>query len=79
MELDQAPFSANLFLAHKEADWVNAQHKLGTVNILKINRSFRFIDDLLYCIFEKHFNDIYPTELELKKENNSNSFASFLD
>ena len=29
--------------------------------------------------FEKHYKDIYPTELELKKENNSNSCASFLD
>ena len=29
--------------------------------------------------FEKHSKDIYPTELELKKENNSNSSASFLD
>ena len=29
--------------------------------------------------FEKHHKDIYPRELELKKENNSNSSASFLD
>ena len=29
--------------------------------------------------FEKHYKDIYPTELELNKENNSNSCASFLD
>ena len=29
--------------------------------------------------FEKHYKDVYPTELELKKENNSNSCASFLD
>ena len=30
--------------------------------------------------FEKHYNDIYPTtELELKKENNNISCASFLD
>ena len=29
--------------------------------------------------FEKHYKDIYPTELELKKENNSNLCASFLD
>ena len=28
---------------------------------------------------KKHYKDIYPTELELKKENNSNSCASFLD
>ena len=29
--------------------------------------------------FEKHYKDIYPTELEHKKENNSNSCTSFLD
>ena len=28
---------------------------------------------------KKHYKGIYPTELELKEENNSNSFASFLD
>ena len=76
-----APFFANLFLAHKEADWVMAHHKLGTINVQKINNSFWFIDDLLSlnddCSFEKHYKDIYPTELELKKENNSNSCASF--
>ena len=29
--------------------------------------------------FEKHYKDIYSTELELNKENNSNSCSSFLD
>ena len=29
--------------------------------------------------FEKHYKAIYPTELELKKENKSNSCTSFLD
>ena len=83
MGSDPAPFFANLFLAHKEADWVKAQRKLGSINVRKINNSFRFIDDLLSLndgsTFEKHYKDIYPTELELKKENNSNSCASFLD
>ena len=83
MGSDPAPFFANLFLAHKEADWVKSQRKLGTINVRKINNSFRFIDDLLSLndgsTFEKHYKDIYPTELELKKENNNNSCASFLD
>ena len=83
MGSDPAPFFANLFLAHKEADWVKAQHKLGAINVRKINNSFRFIDDLLSLndgsTLEKHYKDVYPTELELKKENNSNSCASFLD
>ena len=79
---DPAPFFANPFLAHKEANWVKAQRKLGTINVRKINKSFRFIDDLLSLnddsTFEKHYKDIYPIELELKKENN-HSCASFLD
>ena len=40
-------------------------------------------DDLLSLndgsTFEKHYADIYSTELELKKEDNRNSCASFLD
>ena len=46
-EFDPAPFFANPYLAQKEADWVKAQHKLGTIYVLKINNSFQFIDDLL--------------------------------
>ena len=80
---DTAPFFENFFLAQKEAEWVKAQNKLGTINVRKINNSFWFIDDLLSqnndSTFEKHYKDIYPTELELKKENNSNCCASFLD
>ena len=79
MGSDPASFSTNLFLAHKEADWV----KLGTINVRKINNSFQFIDDLQSLndssTFEKHYEDTYPTELELRKENNSNSWASFLN
>ena len=78
-----ALFFANFFLAHKEVDWVRAQRKLGTINVRKINNFFRFIDDLLSLndgsTSEKHYKDIYPTELELKKENHSSSCASFVD
>ena len=81
MGSDPVPFFANLFLAHKEADWVNVQRKLGTINVRKINNSFRFIVDLLSpndgSTFEKQYKDIYLTELELKKENNNNSCAFF--
>ena len=35
MESDSAPFFANLFLAQKEADWVKAQPKLGTISVFK--------------------------------------------
>ena len=69
--------------AHKEDEWVKVQRELGAVNVRKINNSFRFIDDLLSLnddsTFEKHYKHIYLTELELKKESNNNSCASFLD
>ena len=72
MGFDPAPFFPNLFLAHKEADWVKAQRKLGTINVRNINNYFRFIDDLLSLngdsTFEKQYKYIYPTELELKKK-----------
>ena len=44
---NQEPFFANLFLAHKEVDWVKAQCKLGTIIVQKINISFLFIDNFL--------------------------------
>ena len=83
MGSDPAPFFANLCLAHKEAEWVKAQFKLGTISVQRINHSFRFINDLLSVkddsAFEKHYKAIYPTELKQKKENNDNSCSSFLD
>ena len=70
MGSDPAPFFANLSRAHKEADWLKAQRKLGIINVRKINTSFLFNDDLLSLnddrTFEKHYKDIYPTELEVK-------------
>ena len=66
-----APFFANLFLANRKVYWVKGQGKLGEINVQKINNSFQFIDDLLSLnddsTFEKHYKDIYPTELELKE------------
>ena len=78
-----APFCRNLLLDYKKADWFKAQRNLVTTNVQKIINSFRFINDLLSLnydsTFEKHCKDFYSTELKLKKENNINSRASFLD
>ena len=49
----------------------------------KFNNVFRFIDDLCAVNddgeFEKNIKNIYPEELELKKENTGYELASFLD
>ena len=83
MGSDPAPFFANLFLAFYEIRWINDQRKLGVINTRKLNNTFRFIDDLLSLnddsIFESSYNSIYPTEMELKKENSTNNAATFLD
>ena len=83
MGTDPAPFFANLFLAFYENKWINCQRKLNILNTRKMNNTFRFIDDLLSLnddsIFELNYNSIYPTEMELKKENSSNDTATFLD
>ena len=52
MGSDPTTFFANLFLAHKKADWVETQRKLGTINVRKINNSFPFVDDLLLIFIQ---------------------------
>ena len=53
-----APFFANLFLAHKEADWLKEQSKLGTINFRKISNSFGFIDDLMSLMIKVPLRNI---------------------
>ena len=49
MGFDPVPCFANLFLVHKDADWVKTQRKLGTINVQKINNSFRSDCMFLSC------------------------------
>ena len=83
MGSDPAPYFANLFLYRYESRWLNKMKKQNPVLARKFGRVFRYIDDLLAINdgeeFEKHHSDIYPPELELKKENTSNSNTSFLE
>ena len=83
MGSDPAPFFANLFLFNFESDWIKKQSKINYLSAKKFNYAFRFIDDLIIINdmgeFDKFVGDIYPSELELKKENIDNSNASFLD
>ena len=49
---------------------------------LQFNKTFRYIDDLL-CVnndnFNKHINEIYPSELILKNTTTTPSETSYLD
>ena len=83
MGSDPAPYFANLFLYRYESRWLNQMKKQNTVLSRKFGRVFRYVDDLLAVNdgdeFEKHYLEIYPNELELKKENSINTETSFLD
>ena len=74
---------ANLFLYFYESKWINKIKKESLYRARRFTNTFRFIDDLDAMNdcgeFEKCFKDIYPQKLELKKENNGNKQATFLD
>ena len=82
MGSDPAPFMANLFLYFYENKWLMKLKKQDLVSARKFGSTFRFIDDLCAIndesLFEKHCKEIYPRELELKKEHGGDR-ASFLD
>ena len=82
MGSDPAPFMANLFLYFYENKWLMQLKKQDLVSARKFGNTFRFIDDLCAInddgLFEKHYKEIYPRELELKKEHGGNR-AAFLD
>ena len=83
MGSDPAPFFANLFLYFYESKWLQSLKSNDHHIARKFGNVFRYIDDLLAINdggeFERSYLDIYPAELELKKENESNNTATFLD
>ena len=82
MGSDLAPFMANLFLFYYENKWVLKTKKSNLKQAKMFGNIFRFIDDLIAIndggLFEDNYMNIYPDELELKKEN-GNRDATFLD
>ena len=82
MGSDPAPFMTNLFLYYYESRWIKELKRTNLTNARKFGNTFRFIDDLIAINddgeFEKNFPDIYPPELELKKEHGGEQ-VSFLD
>ena len=83
MGSDPAPFFANLFLHYYESQWIEKHKKSNFLATRKLLNTYRFIDDLITInddgIFEKNIKNIYPAELELKKESQVNTSAHFLD
>ena len=71
-----------LFLHYYESKYVKKVKKKDLFTARRFRNTFRFIDDLLAVNddgeFERSFKDIYPPELELKKERGGDS-VSFLD
>ena len=83
MGSDPAPFFANLFLYFYENRWIRQLKKQDIQKARRFSNIFRFIDDLVAINdnneFENCFKEIYPSELELKKENIGYTSGSFLD
>ena len=83
MGSDPAPFMANLFLYYYESQFIKKYQKENNKGVYKFGNIFRFIDDLNAINdngeFEKNIKNIYPEELELKKENVGINDATFLD
>ena len=82
MGTDPALFFANLFLSYYESEWVKSKFKTNPEIVRFFYYVYRFINDLILNggnYFDRYFSEIYPTELELKKENNLSIKASFLD
>ena len=74
---------ANLFLYFYENRYVLNLKKQNLMLARRFCNTFRYIDDLCAINdngeFERTFKDIYPMELELKKENSDQFSATFLD
>jgi hypothetical protein len=83
MGTDPAPFMANLFLYYYENKFMNELISKDKAAARKFGYIWRYIDDLNVVnddkTFENNIHNIYPTELELKKENDGYMKASFLD
>ena len=78
-----APLVADLFLFCYERDFMLSVSKDNQSDVIEaFNSASRYLDDLLnidYDFFDSTVNRIYPSELQLKKANVSDTEASFLD
>ena len=83
MGSDPAPAFANLFLFHYESSWLMSIRKSNNILARKFGQVFRYIDDLLALndghSFQQYHHLIYPSELQLNKENDDDTKTDFLD
>ena len=74
---DCAPFLANQFLYSYEHEWMMKMKKTNPQLARQLNRSARYIDDLLTInndgLMKEYMKDMYPVELELKHGNSKNN------
>ena len=82
MGTNSAPLLADLFLHTYEYEFIIKTMKGDITRALQFTKTFRYIDDLL-CVnndnFNKHINEIYPSELILKNTTTTPSEKSYLD
>ena len=77
-----APLLANLFLMSYEYKFMESLVKENKFHAKLFNSTFRYIDDLISLnnsVFERYVDKIYPSELSITKETNSDKEASYLD
>ena len=82
MGTDCAPLLANLFLFSYEYRYMRGLIKSNILMARKFNNTMRYIDDLLVMnntSFSDAIQDIYPSELRLKKTTESTTALSYLD
>ena len=82
MGISCAPLLANLFLMTFEYEYMEKLEKKNIHSARNLNNTFRYIDDLINLNnddFKSHLDEIYPKELEVKKENSVDDSSSYLD
>ena len=83
MESDPALFFANPFLFFYKSRWLKSIENSNYGVARTFGNIFWFTDDLIAINdgneFENHYNEIYPSELILKKENTSHTETTSLD
>ena len=77
-----APLLANLFLMTYEYSFMESLEKEDRKHAKMFSCTYRYIDDLISLnntVFESYLDKIYPAELSITKETNSDKEASYLD